>query len=120
MTRWFNGLPPVFKLEPLPSTENELRYNSHITTIGKRVFTNFISSRDEVEKVQKLDRDERTPEDYPTFAKIHSSSRVVLLHSFPFLPSTYFSGPSVLEMKLCGHFIPSFCCYWRVSKPTSK
>ena len=36
----------------------------------------------ELKKVQKQGRDERTQEDYPTSAKIHTRCRVVFLRSF--------------------------------------
>ena len=36
----------------------------------------------ELKKVQKQGRDERTQEDYPTSAKVHSKCRVVFLRSF--------------------------------------
>ena len=39
------------------------------------------------------------PEDYPTFAKIHSRCRVVSLHSFISALFLYFSGPPLNEMK---------------------
>ena len=36
----------------------------------------------ELKKVEKQGRDERTEEDYPTSAKIHTRCRVVFLRSF--------------------------------------
>ena len=73
----------------------------------------------ERKKVQKQGRDERTQEDYPTSAKIHSKCRVVFLHS-SFLPCFYtFSGPFLLETKFYKNF-SLVSVLFGVSKPTSK
>ena len=54
----------------------------YIYTREKKFLWNFISSRDGAEKSTEQGRDERTQEDNPTSAKIHSRCRVVFLRSF--------------------------------------
>ena len=54
-----------------------------ITTLGKKVSVKLdFKLEKELKKVQKQGRDERTQEDYPTSAKIHTRCRVVFLRSF--------------------------------------
>ena len=57
---------------------------SHATLIlGKKSFCKtYFKLGKELKKVQKQGRDERTQEDYPTSAKIHTRCRVVFLRSF--------------------------------------
>ena len=51
--------------------------------LGKKVSVKLDSMLEkELKKVQKQGRDERTQEDYPTSAKIHTRCREVLLRSF--------------------------------------
>ena len=53
------------------------------TVLGKKVSVKLdFKLGMELKKVQKQGRDERTQEDYPTSAKIHSRCRVVFLRSF--------------------------------------
>ena len=51
--------------------------------LGKKVYVKLdFKLGKELKKVQKQGRDERTQEDYPTSAKIHTRCRVVFLRSF--------------------------------------
>ena len=64
----------------------------------------------ELKKVQKQGRDERTQEDYPTSAKIHTRSRVVFLSScvLSSLPCfcTFFSSIPNLKSSFTETFFP--------------
>ena len=54
-----------------------------VYTRGKKVYVKLdFKLGKELKKVQKQGRGERTQEDYPTSAKIHSRCRVVFLRSF--------------------------------------
>ena len=69
----------------------------------------------DLKKGQKQGIDERTQEDYPTSAKIHSRCRIVFLHSFiSAFVSVLYSGPSLTEMKFAVMFFPGFCSFFRV------
>ena len=74
----------------------------------------------ELKKVQKQGRDERTQEDYPTSAKIHSRGRVVFLRSFISALFLYFFQ---LHPYLKSSFTESFplvsVLFSGVSKPIS-
>ena len=53
-----------------------------LNLLGKKVSVKLDSKLGkELKKVQKQGRDERTQEDYPTSAKIHTRCRVVFLRS---------------------------------------
>ena len=59
------------------------RGDSGIIVLGKKVSVKLdFKLGMELKKVQKQGRDERTQEDYPTSAKIHTRCRVVFLRSF--------------------------------------
>ena len=61
----------------------------------------------ELKKVQKQDRDERTQEDYPTSAKIHTRCRVVFLRSFiSALLLNFFRLHPYLQIKFYRNFFP--------------
>ena len=73
--------PPKTQYHALVLTSE---YTLHPQVIlGKKSFckTSFQVGM-ELKKVQKQGRDERTQEDYPTSAKIHTRCRVVFLRSF--------------------------------------
>ena len=77
--------------------------NSASFTIMVAIFSSNFLFWSCVKKVQKQGRDERTQEDCPRSAKIHSRCRVVSYHLLAFfhlfLASVVFSGPSLLKMK---------------------
>ena len=66
----------------------------------------------EPKKVQKQGRDERTQEDYPTSAKIHTRCRVVSLRSFISALFLYFLRLHPY-LKFYRNFFPSFLFFFR-------
>ena len=69
----------------------------------------------DLKNVQKQGRVERTQEDYPASAKITQQMPGSLLRSFiSALFLSFFSGPSLLEMKFCRNIFPSFFSFWGI------
>ena len=66
----------------------------------------------ELKKVQKQGRDERTQEDYPTSAQIHTRCRVVFLRSFISALFLYlYQLHPYLKSSFTETFSPSFCSF---------
>ena len=97
----------------------ELKIDTRITRRKSFCETSFQAGMD-LKEVQKEGKDERTQEDYPTSAKIHSRCRVVFLRSFIFaLFLSFFRSIPTLNEVLQKLFA-NFCSFCGVYKPTSK
>ena len=86
--------------------------------MGKGFLKTISQLRMALKKAQKQVRDERTQEDHPTSAKIHSSCRVVFLR---YSISALLSGPSLTENEHLEELFSLVSVFFQgVSKPPSK